>query len=353
MLWSERMHMPRRSPARTRRATTPATSFAVPILLATLFSCGYAPLERRPDLELYEFSMRVDAPEAIGAGEVMLWIPVPLAGDYQECSRLHPVVRGGEARESYDALGNRILHVKGRAPLSVDYSLRVRRFAANPPRRSKESGGFAPNSPWLASTERAPLDAIRRTALFETSRATTTLERARILFDHAVDRLKLAEDPSHLSKGSLAHILARGVHDSFDRSIWLSSALRSLAIPSYLEHGWRLGALSGPGALDEIEATDADSWLRFEVPSMGFLPADPTRAYEDAVARRQHFGGLDATRIRISRGRDITLVPPQRGPKLARFVRPYAELDGVDVSAGLRVRIQVRRPDARDASSGN
>lgn len=334
-----------------RRAA--ARSSALLALLTIVASCGHAPLQKRADTRVYDFRCTIDVPDAIAGDEVRVWIPVPLAGDYQECSRLHPVLRGGSASEAYDALGNRILHVRGRAPMSIDFTLRVRRFAATPPRNRVETGDFAPNSPWLASTERAPLDEIRRIAVFATNRKTNTIDRARVLFDHAVDRLRSFDGDGGVSDGRLEPVLREGARDSFDRSLWLCSALRSLSIPSYLEHGYSLHALeqqsaergqsADGGHSSDFVLTDAASWLRFEVPGMRFLPADPARALEEPLARNQHFGGMDGARIRLSRGRDLRLVPPQKGPPLPRFVRPYAEADGEDVSARLELRISARR----------
>lgn len=301
----------------------------------SLTSCGYAPLIVPAKDRHVTFEMQVVAPASLGPEKVRLWVPVPLAGDYQECGRLEPLTSGGQATESYDDYGNRILYLEGAPPLRLSYAVSVRRFAATAPRRSHETGALRSSSPWLASTERAPLDAIRKTAVFATSRTTEALGKARILFDMAVDELETS-GPLGSRSGNLTEIVENGPHDAFDRCVWLASALRSIQIPAYVEHGYRLGAVADvPLRLD-----GPDAWVRFEIPGMGFLPADPARAYDEPS--RRNFGGLDEDRIRISRGREIRLVPPQDGPLLARFAMPYAEREGRPVTTELEVRIAYR-----------
>ncbi len=315
--------------ARMRRRRH-AVLFAILAFAGSFTACGYAPLIPPAKDRRVTFEVKVEAPASLGPGKVRLWVPVPLAGDYQECGRLEPVAFGGEVGEHYDQYGNRMLYLEGTPPLRLSYALQVRRFAATAPRKSLESGSLNANSPWLASTPAAPLEAIRTKALFKTSRTSDYLTKARILFDMAVDEIGGALRGSG-ADGRLADILARGVADSFDRSVVLASALRSVGIPAYVEHGYLLAAPSQV----PIDFERAAAWLRFEIPGMGFLPADPGRSLDEPLRRRHLFGGLDEDRIRIGRGRDLRLLPPQDGPLLPRFVAPYAERDGKPLVDGL------------------
>ena len=49
---------------------------------------------------------------------------------------------------------------------------------------------------------------------------------------------------------------------------------------------------------------------------------------EGKEKREYFFGGVDANRVQLSTGRDITLSPKQDGPALNYFVYPYIEVDG-------------------------
>jgi hypothetical protein len=44
--------------------------------------------------------------------------------------------------------------------------------------------------------------------------------------------------------------------------------------------------------------------------------------------REYNFGGQPAKLLKLTHGRDITLVPPQAGDPLNIFVLPYVELNG-------------------------
>jgi hypothetical protein len=41
-----------------------------------------------------------------------------------------------------------------------------------------------------------------------------------------------------------------------------------------------------------------------------------------------YFGALTENRVQMSQGRDLVLVPPQKGEPLNFLVYPYAEVDG-------------------------
>jgi len=44
--------------------------------------------------------------------------------------------------------------------------------------------------------------------------------------------------------------------------------------------------------------------------------------------RTYYFGNLTEDRVLFSRGRDITLEPPQKSPPLNFFIYPYVEVNG-------------------------
>ncbi len=54
---------------------------------------------------------------------------------------------------------------------------------------------------------------------------------------------------------------------------------------------------------------------------------------KDPAKAQWFFGHLDPDRLTLSVGRDLTLMPAQKGPPLLFFAYPYAEVDGkaVDV----------------------
>jgi hypothetical protein len=55
---------------------------------------------------------------------------------------------------------------------------------------------------------------------------------------------------------------------------------------------------------------------------------------QDPLGAGRFFGRLDSDRLSLTFGRDIVLVPPQKGAPLSYFVFPYAEADGKKVEMG-------------------
>ncbi|TAM83405.1 MAG: transglutaminase domain-containing protein [Acidobacteria bacterium] len=69
-------------------------------------------------------------------------------------------------------------------------------------------------------------------------------------------------------------------------------------------------------------------WAEFYVGGVGWVPVDISEAWLDKKRYGYYFGTVDPNRVRMSVGRDITLVPRQAGPSVNYFVYPYVEVDG-------------------------
>ncbi|MGA2697828.1 MAG: hypothetical protein ABSE92_17340 [Terriglobales bacterium] len=61
---------------------------------------------------------------------------------------------------------------------------------------------------------------------------------------------------------------------------------------------------------------------------IGWIPVDISEAWKAKQKEDYFFGSVDANRVQIATGRDITLFPKQDGPPLNYFVYPYVEVDG-------------------------
>lgn len=102
------------------------------------------------------------------------------------------------------------------------------------------------------------------------------------------------------------------------------SLARSLGIPARLVLGQAFEApLPGEGA---CELCGYHCWAEFFAPALGWVPVDASCACK--YGKHALFGALESNHIAWSIGRDILLIPPQRGPRLLFFAGPYAELDG-------------------------
>ena len=310
-------------------------SLVLAISLA-LSSCGDAHLDPRTHERVVRIELEAELPSAStpsGKREqaATIWLPVPVAEDFQECGRLQARGIGGEAREAYDAFGNRILSIRGVPPLRIGYTITVRRFEARRPIENHESGEMPKASPWMRSPRRAPAKSVERETIVWTAEVPSTIGRARILFDRTIETL----NPGPARGGELRRILSGRSGDAADYATLFNSYCRSLGVPATFESGYRLPKQASKQWLD-LGKTSA--WSRFYVPGMGWLAVDCFAADRRPELRERYFAGLDEHRVRLSRGRDLVLEPRIAATPLDRFEAPYAEQDLHDISERLRVR---------------
>ncbi len=99
--------------------------------------------------------------------------------------------------------------------------------------------------------------------------------------------------------------------------------LRNETIPARFVIGFPLPPNAAQGVIPGYHC-----WAEFYVPHVGWVPVDISEAWLDKKLYAYYFGTVDANRVRMSAGRDITLVPKQAGAPVNFFVYPYVEVDG-------------------------
>ena len=320
------------APPYAARRSRLAKVSALGVLLAAS-ACGDAHLDPRTRERALRFELEAELPASQGVDEqaATIWLPVPVAEDFQECGRLQARALGGDAREAYDALGNRILSVRGVPPLRLAYTITVRRFEARRPLEDQESGEMPKGTPWLRSPRRAPAKSVERETIVWTAEEPTTIGRARIFFDRVIDKL----NPGPTRSGDLARVLATRSGAAGDYATLFNAYCRSLGVPATFECGF---ALPKEASKDWQTLGSTAAWSRFFVPGMGWLAVDCYAADRMPALRESYFAGLDQHRIRLSRGRDLVLEPRIAAEPLDRFAAPYAEQNLRDVSKRLRVK---------------
>jgi transglutaminase-like putative cysteine protease len=98
---------------------------------------------------------------------------------------------------------------------------------------------------------------------------------------------------------------------------------RSQKIPARFSIGFPLPRDSSEGSISGYHC-----WAEFYVHGLGWVPVDISEAWLTPSLHDFYFGSLDASRVRFSGGRDLTLTPKQAGPPVNYFVYPYVEVDG-------------------------
>lgn len=152
---------------------------------------------------------------------------------------------------------------------------------------------------------------------------TTTLEKARALYDYVFSTMRYDKTGSGWGRGDAewACDSRRGNCTDF-HSVFISMA-RSQGIPARFSIGFPLLAGKSSG-----EIAGYHCWADFYDPQYGWVPVDISEAWKDKSKKNYFFGAHDVNRIQFSTSRDLVLAPQQAGEPLNYFVYPYAEVDG-------------------------
>jgi transglutaminase-like putative cysteine protease len=114
---------------------------------------------------------------------------------------------------------------------------------------------------------------------------------------------------------------------------------RASGVPAREVFSIRLGKKA-----EEDITTYQHCWAEFFVPGYGWVTADPADVRKAMLVEKLElsdpktreyssyfWGGIDAYRVVLARGRDLTLNPAQAGAPLNTFGYPYAEVGGKPV----------------------
>ena len=153
-------------------------------------------------------------------------------------------------------------------------------------------------------------------------------ELARTLYEIVDDHMRYRKDMPGWGRGDACWATDSGFGNCTDFHSLFISLARTEGIPSKFEIGFSIPANAKGGAVIGYHC-----WAKFKPAGRGWIPVDISEANQHPSQREYFFGHLDANRVAFSTGRDVTLVPPQKGPAINFFVRPYVEVDGKPVAA--------------------
>ncbi len=298
---------------------------ALPVMLLALPQAGRAD-DEAPRQRTFALTYRAtvqDIPE--GAGNLDLWLPVPQDDASQTIHRLTidapaPVTLGREP-----GVGNRSLHVRIDRP-GGEATVTMTIVAT----RRENAGRREPLSPeererYLAPEPLVPLDGpIRRLAEQATAGLEGDEQRARAIYDAVVGTMTYDKSGTGWGRGDALYACDVRRGNCTDFHALLIGMARSAGIPARFAIGLPL-----PGERGSGEVSGYHCWAELYVKGRGWVPVDASEAAKDPARSDYFFGHHDEDRLEFSRGRHLTLEPPQRGPALNFFVEPYAEVDGV------------------------
>jgi transglutaminase-like putative cysteine protease len=269
-----------------------------------------------------------------GTRSLHVWIPVPQDSAVQTITDV--AFEGLAPRMGSDGrFGNRMAYSEVSNPgstFSKSYS-----FTCTRREQITDLGSLAPEAAetdpaaaaFLADDKLTIVDnRIRKMAAEITAGRTTSVEKAKAVYDYVLAHMKYDKSGEGWGRGDTSYACDAGKGNCTDFHALFMSLARASGIPAGFEVGLYL-----PYEREKQEKTGGyHCWAFFRVPGATWVPIDASEASKVPGRAEYFFGALTSNRVTLSTGRDIVLEPPQAGDPLNYFVNPYAEADGKPVT---------------------
>ena len=280
----------------------------------------------------YNFTVK-DLPS--GAKRVRVWVPVPQTDQHQTVRVLvikAPVKTQMTQESEY---GNRMMYAEiqnpaaGKAEFTLEYEVTRREYSRGDYaqlERTDQKPAVVPASMnrLIAPDTLIPTDGkIKELAVEVTGPQSGTVAKAKAAYDYLFTNMRYDKTGSGWGRGDAvwACDVKRGNCTDFHSPF--IGMLRADGIPARFDIGFPL-----PENQKEGEIPGYHCWAEFYASKTGWIPVDISEAWKAKEKRDYFFGSIDANRVQLSTGRDVTLSPHQDGPALNYFVYPYVEVDG-------------------------
>lgn len=267
--------------------------------------------------------------------EASVWLPVPKTTSLQKVEIVKQDVPGSAKIGEEKQYGNKMLHFKAKAndkgevPFSVTY--KVERTEALTSGKGtltvKEDSSLVnrflePDK--LVPTSGKPLELIKDKKL-----PADKFQAAKEMYDIVNDHMKYDKPVGKpWGRGDAVWACDSKFGNCTDfHSLFISMA-RGNKIPSKFEMGFSIPLKHGKGDIGGYHC-----WAWFLPEGKGWIPIDISEANRFPEMKAYYFGNLTEDRVQFSTGRDIDLVPQQKGPALNFFIYPYVEVNGMTYPA--------------------
>lgn len=280
----------------------------------------------------YNFTVK-DIPS--GAKRVRVWIPEPQTDQHQTV-RVLTVKAPVKMRPTQESeYGNRMMYAEirnpaaGKAEFTVEYKVTRREYARGDYAQlkradQKPSVVSASMSRLIAPDALIPTDGkIKELAVEVTGSQSGSVAKAKAAYDYLFTNMRYDKTGSGWGRGDAVWACDSKHGNCTDFHSPFIGMLRADRIPARFDIGFPL-----PENKDKGDIAGYHCWAEFYAPKTGWVPVDISEAWKAKEKRDYFFGSVDANRVQLSTGRDVTLSPKQDGSALNYFVYPYVEVDG-------------------------
>jgi len=308
-----------------------------------------------PSSRSFRFVYSAAIPEvAAGAKQARLWIPVPVDTPDQKITKLMVTASlGGQSASGASSTAGSIMaptpdkladsaregirftvrDIKGGTGRSVCIETAGVPFSAElsfDVERHETKGGGKASPAELEELRQAdmmiPLDG--KVAAIAASLTTDPDPRAtvRTLYEHTLERMKYdkPEGDKGWGRGDAEWACDAKFGNCTDFHSYFMGLARKKGIPARFEMGFSIPG----GAEKELKVGGYHCWAYAWVEGHGWLPVDISEADRNPAKAEYFFGTLDADRVTMTGGRDLTLEPSPAEGVLNFFIYPYGEVDG-------------------------
>jgi len=288
----------------------------------------------------YAFTVK-DIPP--GAKLVRVWVPVAHTDDHQMVHLVNvksPVPTKASEEQEY---GNQILYAEihnptqATADFSLEYEVTRREYSrgdfAQLEVKDTKPGVFPTSMERYTQPDKLiPTDGkIKDLAVQVTGSQTGTVAKAKAAYDYLFATMRYDKTGTGWGRGDAVWACDAKHGNCTDFHSPFIGMMRADDIPARFDIGFPL-----PENKDQGDITGYHCWAEFFARNTGWVPVDISEAWKAKEKADYFFGSVDANRIQLSTGRDITLSPKQDGPPLNYFVYPYVEVDGKPYDAMTR-----------------
>ena len=280
----------------------------------------------------YTFTVK-DIPA--GAKLVRVWIPVAHTDEHQTVRLVNvksPVQTTMNEESEY---GNHILYaeihnpVQSSADFELDYEVTRREYSRGDfaQLESKDTRpGVVPSSMqrYVEPDKLIPTDGkIKELAEKVTGNQQGTVTKAKAAYDYLFQTMRYDKTGTGWGRGDAVWACDSKHGNCTDFHSPFIGMMRADDIPARFDIGFAV-----PDNGDSGDIAGYHCWAEFFARNIGWVPLDISEAWQAKEKAGYFFGSVDANRVQLSSGRDITLSPAQAGPPLNYFVYPYVEIDG-------------------------
>jgi transglutaminase-like putative cysteine protease len=255
-----------------------------------------------------------------------IWLPVPPSNEEQQVKVVEQRFPAKAHIAKEPKYGNEILFLEatanddGKIPLAVTYRVKRKEVKA-------DFDAKVPNKEdvdlFLKPDAKVPVGGKPVTLLQGKRLPRDQLEIGRVLYDVVNGHMRYSKEGTGWGRGDAVWACDSKYGNCSDFHSLFISLARSQRIPAKFEIGFPLADKRGQG-----EISGYHCWAKFKPEGKGWVPVDISEANKNPQMKEYYFGNLTENRVTFSVGRDLVLVPKQKGPPLNFFIYPYVEVDG-------------------------